>query len=114
MDPVIREIEIAVTGGTERVTAGVYGHVAVHRDIQPGLENHRTITHVGTGLAIKQKIDRSVAIQIAEQIGADPLWDFGSVAEFEKRKPSLRAKLDAAVRRATQPAAMMMPGRKNT
>lgn len=114
MEPVIREIEIPMArpgettaSATRKVIAGVYGHVAVHRNVIPGsLENHRTLTHVGTGFAIVLDVDRSVACAVAEQLGADPEWDFKDLEEFKARRVSLRAKLNAAMKRATRPAGM--------
>jgi len=106
MQPEIREIRLNTSdpaGATVR--AGVYGFVAVHVPLNDPDPNTaaRAITHVATGNQIRSGLYRDVAIRIAEQIGTDPEWGFGTVAEFKQRRESLKAKLDAALNAATEP-----------
>lgn len=111
MEPRITTIEIRCRNGNEMesiqpVTAGVYGFLAVHKGVPSLVDEHRTITQIRTGFAVAQGLHRSVAIAVAERIGSNPIWGFRTMAEFEQRREELYASYQAALKEATQPAAV--------
>ena len=107
MEPRIATIEIACRDGDgeipQRVVAGVYRYVAVHKAPNSLVDEHRTLTHVATGRAIETGLHRSVAIAIAERIGSMEIWGFQTLAEFDQRKAELKRSYEAALKQATQP-----------